>query len=138
MHKILVDKQLWLNTKNSDFADARWHTSSLQADQRQKERLEQNPTSIPVTKVLMKRWHEDEQIARREWKKHRRMHVEDNKDRSGYRIGVSPYIVDCECDEQVGRFHKKDAWDCGNPHCGVCHSDKYPKRSKHEQEIKAD
>jgi hypothetical protein len=81
----------------------------------------------------MKRWHEDERIARREWKKHRRMHVESNKDRG--KIGADPYVVDCECDEQIGRFRKKDAWDCGNTQCGVCHSDKFPKRSKHEHEI---
>ena len=85
----------------------------------------------------MKRWHEDEWIARREWKKHRREHVEENKFRSSYRIGVSSYIVDCECDEQVGRFRKMHAGDCGNTQCGVCHRHKFPKRSKHEHEIKA-
>lgn len=85
----------------------------------------------------MKRWHQDEKIARREWKKHRRSHVESNKSYSR-RIGVSAYVVDCECDEQIGRFRKKDAFDCGKVHCGVCHSDKYPKRTKHEHEIKAD
>jgi len=86
----------------------------------------------------MKRWHEDKWIARREWAKHRRMHVEDTKARSAYRIGVSPYIVDCECDEQVGRFRKKHAGDCGGPQYGVCYRCKYPKRNKHEHEIKAD
>lgn len=95
----------------------------------------------PVTftmEVLMKRWHQDYKVSRREWEKHRKSHVESNKNNSNLRIGKSAYIVDCECDEQVGRFRKKDAWDCGNTRCWICHSDKYPKRSKHEHEIIAD
>jgi hypothetical protein len=86
----------------------------------------------------MKRWHEDYKITLREWKKHRRSHVESNKTWTRNRIGVSAYVVDCECDEQKGRFRKKDAFDCGNPHCGICHSDKYPKRSKNNHELKSD
>lgn len=82
----------------------------------------------------MKRWHEEQHIAKREWKKHRTFHVEMNKG-SNNRIGLDPQLVDCRCDEQVGRFRKKDAHDCGNTRCGICHSDKYPKRSKHEHEI---
>ena len=83
----------------------------------------------------MKRWHEDYKITLREWKKHRRSHVESNTGNNSRRIGVSAYVVDCECDEQKGRFRKKDAFDCGNPHCGICHGNKYPKREKHEHEI---
>jgi hypothetical protein len=89
----------------------------------------------------MKRWHEDYRITLREWKKHRRNHVDYNKSRSvGYgRIMWQPYsdpfVVDCACDEQKGRFRKKDAWDCGNPRCHMCHNDKFPRRSKHEQEL---
>jgi hypothetical protein len=90
----------------------------------------------------MKRWHEDYKITLREWKKHRRSHVESNKNYSigyqGKRVGVSAYVVDCECDEQKGRFRKKDAFDCGNPRCNVCHYAKYPKREKHEHEIKSE
>lgn len=84
----------------------------------------------------MKRWYEDWKVTYREWKKHRRMHVEVNRYRN--RVGVSAYVVDCECDEQVGRFRKTDAYDCGKPRCWMCHGDKYPKRSKHEQEIESD
>lgn len=84
----------------------------------------------------MKRWHEDRKVAYREWKKHRRIHVETNGYRN--RVGVSAYVVECECDEQVGRFRKMDANDCGNPQCWICHGDKYPKRSPHEQEIKSE
>ena len=37
---------------------------------------------------------------------------------------------------QLGRFRKKDAWDCGRSRCAGCHSDKYPKRTptRHEEE----
>ena len=84
----------------------------------------------------MKRWHEDyHKFAYRQWKIHHRSHIESNLDNSRNRIGMDSNIVDCACDEQVGRFRKTDAWDCGKPHCMVCHSDKYPKRSKHEQEL---
>jgi hypothetical protein len=90
----------------------------------------------------MKRFHEEIAIALRNWRNHRRMHVESNK-RSPYdfgkdRIGQDPYIVDCECDDQIGRFRKKDAFDCGNTKCFICHSDKIPKRTLTEQEIIAD
>lgn len=86
----------------------------------------------------MKRWHEDYHISLREWRKHRRTHVESNKNNSGRRIGVDPFQVDCDCDEQVGRFRKKDAGDCGNSRCYICHSDKLPKRSLTQQEVVAD
>lgn len=89
-----------------------------------------------ITEVIMKRWHQEMHITLREWKKHRQSHVESNKSRN--RVGVSAYVVDCECDEQIGRFRKKDAWDCGNPQCGICHSDKFPKREKTYQEIKSE
>lgn len=90
----------------------------------------------------MKRWHQDLPIARREWRKHRRSHVESNKNNPygfGYdRIGKDPYEVDCDCDEQIGRFRKKDAFDCGNVRCYICHGNKYPKRELHEHEVIAD
>lgn len=87
----------------------------------------------------MKRWHQEVHITRRNWRNHRRMHVESNL-RSPYgfkesRIGRDPYEVDCECDNQIGRFRKKDAYDCGNTRCYICHNDKLPKRSLHEQEL---
>ena len=80
----------------------------------------------------MKRYHDEIAGTMRQWKIHRRSHVESNKYRN--RLGVSVYVVDCECDEQIGRFRKKDAYDCGNTRCGICHSDKFPKRTPHEQE----
>lgn len=85
----------------------------------------------------MKRWHEEYNVIFHQWKAHRKSHVESNKTRSNLRIGKDPYEVDCKCDEQVGRFRKQDAWDCGNPGCQVCHSDKFPKRSLTDQEKKS-
>ena len=92
-----------------------------------------------ITGVLMKRWHEEYNVFYRQWKIHRKSHVDSNKDNGGRpgRLGVDPYVVDCTCDDQVGRFRKKDAWDCGNPRCFICHSDKFPKRDLTEQEVKS-
>lgn len=49
--------------------------------------------------------------------------------------------VDCPCDLQAGRFRKKDAYDCGQPRCRVCHHYKFLHRGRHEptrQELLAD
>src|SRR6058998_197652 len=91
----------------------------------------------------MKRWREDMRITYREWTKHRLFHVEDNQNRAvgggpGRREpGISSSVLDCECDEQAGRFRKKDAYDCGNSRCLICHSDKYPRRLATRQEALA-
>jgi hypothetical protein len=82
----------------------------------------------------MKRWHEDYKISLREMKKHRRMHVESNLGRPN-RVGKSAYEVDCVCDEQVGRFRKKDAYDCGNTRCYICHSEKIMNIAKHKDVV---
>lgn len=79
----------------------------------------------------MKRWHEEYAVFHRQWKKHRKMHVESNKNR----LRVPG---DCTCDDQVGRFRKRDAYDCGNSGCLICHSDKFPKRQLTEKEIVSD
>ncbi|HYT91436.1 MAG TPA: hypothetical protein VEL76_22170 [Gemmataceae bacterium] len=82
----------------------------------------------------MKRWHQELTVIRREWKKHWVFHVEMNRSRSvGYRVGQrqpgsDPNDVDCPCDNQVGRFRKRDAHDCGRPGCFLCHGDKFPRR----------
>lgn len=85
----------------------------------------------------MKRWHEDFRISFREWKEHHRSHVESNKNNGANRIGKSPYEVDCVCDKQIGRFRKKDAWDCGNTRCYICHSDKLMKYKRRAEEKSA-
>lgn len=80
----------------------------------------------------MKRWHEDFTRTNREWK-------EKN-------INCMMWIHDLNNSEilssakftQKGRYRKKDAWDCGNPQCGVCHSDKFPKRKKNRKEKLSD
>jgi len=67
----------------------------------------------------MKRWHQDYTKSFKEWKKHCKDHVEFNY----------------PCNDQVGRFRKRKALDCGNPQCYICHSDKYPKRNLTRQEL---
>lgn len=84
----------------------------------------------------MKRWHSELSISKRNWSIHRRMHVEDNKRRNI--LFADPFVVECECDEQIGRFRKKDAYDCGNPRCFICHSDKFPEREITRQETISD
>lgn len=83
----------------------------------------------------MKRWHQDEKIARREWRKHRRMHVQQKLDWNPNGVGQDPFVVDCKCDDQIGRFRKKDAYDCGRAGCMVCASHKFPYRQKTEREL---
>lgn len=85
----------------------------------------------------MKRWHDDYHITLREWKKHRRIHVQSNLDWAR-EPGKDPFIVECACDDQVGRFRKKDAYDCGISRCLICHGDKFPKRFTTYQEWCAD
>ncbi len=86
----------------------------------------------------MKRWHEDYRITLREWRKHRRTHVESNKAGSGQRVGLDPQVVDCECDEQKGRFRKTDAFDCGNTRCRICHYDKFYSKDNGVKKLRAD
>lgn len=92
----------------------------------------------------MKRWHEDYAVIRRQWRRHRRGHVESNKGRSQgdgpgqRRPGSDPADVDCRCDDQPGRFRKRDAHDCGRARCQVCHGYKFPKREPTRQERVAD
>lgn len=90
-----------------------------------------------IMEEIVKRWHQEKDRTVREWKKHRKVHTDSNKNSRG-KVGVSAYVVDCICDEQIGRFRKKDAYDCGNPRCWMCHNDKFPKREKTRQELLAD
>ena len=84
----------------------------------------------------MKRWHEDFSKTHRQWKKHHDEHVKMNL-AENRTIGRDPYQVDCICDEQKGRFRKRDARDCGKPRCQLCHGDKFPERRKTFQELLA-
>lgn len=93
---------------------------------------------VTMQRLTMKRWHQDFPITFREWKKHHDSHVQSNIDYTGNRVGKSPYEIDCVCDIQIGRFRKKDAWDCGHTQCFMCHSDKFPKRLPTYQEWCAD
>ncbi|MSR55916.1 MAG: hypothetical protein EXS09_21985 [Gemmataceae bacterium] len=92
----------------------------------------------------MKRWHQDETVTLREWRHHHRGHVEYNKGRSqghlaGQRLpGSDPRDVDCNCDDQPGRFRKRHAHDCGKARCQICHGYKFPCRRKSAKERLAD
>ncbi len=80
----------------------------------------------------MKRYHDERHITYRNWQKHLDFHRQINT----YR-GRSPDDIDCPCDKQMGRFHKKDAFDCGKARCYLCHYEKLLKISP-RQEILAD
>tara|TARA_Y100000034_G_scaffold113512_2_gene148616 strand:+ start:1065 stop:1397 length:333 start_codon:yes stop_codon:yes gene_type:complete len=80
----------------------------------------------------MKRYHDERHITYRNWQEHLNIHRQSNIDQ-----GKSPDDIHCPCDRQMGRFHKRDAYDCGNTRCFICHSDKLLK-IPHRQEILAD
>jgi len=75
----------------------------------------------------MRRWVNDYFVTLRQWKLHRAMHVAIRNNYVSER-GEVPYDIDCQRDEQKGRFRKRDAHDCGRPRCMLCHCDKVPKR----------
>jgi hypothetical protein len=56
---------------------------------------------------------------------------------------IAHYRRQCKTDARWGRsrplgcYRKRHALDCGNPHCGVCHNDKFPKRGLSDQEVRA-
>ena len=82
---------------------------------------------------VMKRWHEELTITLRNWRNHRRIHVEMNL--AGTQVGEDPFQVDCTCDDQPGRFRKTDGYDCGHSQCYVCNHGKFPKRIPTAQEV---
>lgn len=77
----------------------------------------------------MRRWHEDYKISFREWKKYYNREIKYQHEwgiQFGYELG---HI------KEIGRFRKKDAYDCGIPRCKICHYEKfYQKRSSTYQE----
>lgn len=80
----------------------------------------------------MKRWHEDYPRTCREWRKRYLYHVKSNIESSRE---ANPYEG---FELEKGRFRKRDAWDCGNVRCGICHSDKFPVRELTRPEILSD
>ncbi len=73
----------------------------------------------------MKRWHEDKARLERQRRLYRE-HVPEHPDH------------ETEWVDEIGRYRKKKAMDCGKTHCFICHSDKFPRRCKHEHEIMSD
>ena len=39
---------------------------------------------------------------------------------------------------ELGQYRKRKPLDCGNTRCGICHSDKFPKRQTTRQESRSD
>ena len=81
----------------------------------------------------MKRYQEEKPRIEREWKKFYKQRLE----------GHSKEWLDAHPEhvkqwKQKGRFRKRDAWDCGNTQCYLCHYDKFPKRETTHQERQAD
>ena len=85
----------------------------------------------------MKRWHEEFRATYREWRKHYISHVESNISYNRA-PGRDPYVIDCDCDHQKGRFRKRRAWGCGKTQCLLCHSDKFPKRQTTHDERRSE
>jgi hypothetical protein len=81
----------------------------------------------------MKRRNEEASIARREWRRHRSRQIETKLSRG--RFDVDAFAADAPCDEQIGRFRKRKAFDCGNARCPLCHGHKYPKREPTRDEL---
>ena len=78
----------------------------------------------------MKRWYEERYITYRNWQNHLNLHRESNLAK-----GISPDDIKCICDKQIGRFRKKDAYDCGKTECFICHSDKVLGYKKPQERI---
>lgn len=67
----------------------------------------------------MKRWHEEIHIAKRHAKDAIRLRGKQHRFNN------------------LGRFRKRDGYDCGNPACHLCHSDKFPRRELTRPELRA-
>lgn len=85
-----------------------------------------------IMEVFMKRWHQELAISIRNWKNRRRMEIDSAK-RHGA-VGRDPFDTG---DKELGRYRKKDAYDCGNTKCYICSCDKLLGH-KHEQEVLSD
>lgn len=84
----------------------------------------------------MRRWHQEKSITLRNWRNLRRLRIDSAKNYG--EVGRDPYDLKYKEDNQIGRYRKRDAYDCGNTRCYLCHNEKLPKRQKHEQEMIAD
>lgn len=73
----------------------------------------------------MRRYHSETTITKRNHRNHLKMYS---------RLGLST----CPRDQQVGRFRKKDAYDCGKSRCFICSHDQLPKRTPTQQEKKSE
>lgn len=87
----------------------------------------------------MRRYHSqrDERIRRRNMSEHRRL-VHDEDDNLPNMVNFSIIMCPCKGCLNLGRFRKKDAYDCGKT-CLLCHWEKLlglPRRSDIKAELK--
>ena len=78
----------------------------------------------------MKRWHEEENLINSRLKDRQRICRSVGSDGT-----IKEDTSKRSC--QRGRYRKQDAYDCGNPQCGICHYDKVH-GIKAPKDIKAD
>lgn len=64
----------------------------------------------------MKRWHEEKHIAARNLREYEQSNF-------------------CGCKNQLGRYRKQDAHDCGKPECGMCHGEKVVKAKSYKAKL---
>lgn len=80
----------------------------------------------------MRRWHAERDLMLRRWKNE----IAQHGGYEGYRIYLGnsylevplpPVVCDdsCHCFAGPGFFRKRKPFDCGNPRCGMCHSEKF-------------
>lgn len=73
----------------------------------------------------MRRWHSEVSHMQRQMRLEREKH------------GVQPDERDgniCHCLLGIGFVRKRKPYDCGNPRCGLCHSEKWDRRRQNERE----
>ncbi|HKI37947.1 MAG TPA: hypothetical protein VKA46_39195 [Gemmataceae bacterium] len=70
----------------------------------------------------MRRWHQEQTVSRRQWRIHQKFVHDD-------------LPTGCDCDDQVGRFRKRRALDCGHARCQLCHFDKIHGIKTHHQRV---
>lgn len=74
----------------------------------------------------MKRWHDSRELMLSRWRREIANH--ETKWSGAPLPSVPPTTCDpdpCHCYRGMGFYYKKDPYDCGRPHCGICHSEKF-------------
>lgn len=76
----------------------------------------------------MRRWHEERELMLRRWRQEIAKHEAWGDEGYSY-CALAPVPPqndgDCHCYRGMGMLRKTRPWDCGKPHCTICHLDKY-------------